>query len=175
MKFWNTLKEVLLSTGYSDKLPSVEDWSLKTARRFGNPSPDDIICAAVTENLIQNSDDWVFFRYERMLQNPKKGITVQFCFSNYQNSQNLYWWKPKKCSVGLHNEFYDISKPAYIRLWKTWCKIYTRREELEKAASVAKETMQKNEFAWDVVEKLLNMKRNEQGALVPVNNGDSNV
>lgn len=47
-------------------------------------------------------------------------------------------------------------------------KIKTQVIAAEKAAQEAKAAMERNEQAWNLAEKILGMKRNEFGALVPI-------
>jgi hypothetical protein len=70
--------------------------------------------------------------------------------------------------TGVTVSGYELTKEIQQRIWTTWKDVSSKVRAAEAAAAAAKKAMEENERKWNLAERLLNMKRNEQGVLVPV-------
>lgn len=163
------------------KALSVEDWSKRVSNRFGGPAcADEIIAAAIAQSIAKNFDDWIekgCFKKRKSsyrndvvgeiatLMNEKKGVTVRFG----QRIWSYDEWRSKPRLKGTTVNGIEISPDDALLIWNAYHKMKARVQAVKDAEQKALSSMKKNEAAWDLVEKLLGLKRNEHGALVPVN------
>lgn len=152
-------------------LPTPEEWARYNANKC---SADDIIAAAVVQSFAKHFEDWKSsgrwinswtyddYRTCPRLVNEKAGIEVrQDVGEDRQGYDASYFDK------GLYVNGVKVSKKQASFIRFNWIKMATQVEATKKAAADAKAEMERNETAWNLAEKLLGMKRNEFGALVP--------
>lgn len=158
----------------SRRLPTVEEWANRNA---DITTPDMIIAAAIVESFAKDFDAWVatdlkhvrrpYYEYKPRLINEAKKLTIEFGIREWHtgdyNERNVDWQSAgtKVNGVKVELKAARLIATAYERLLK-------QQQRLKDTAAKAKAAMERNEQAWDIVETLLGMKRNEHGALVPV-------
>jgi hypothetical protein len=168
----------LVRHAYGDDLLPVERWALRNANKA---SADDIIAAAVAQSFASHFEDWTItgdildaetaytegrinYYGGIILCNHLKDVQItRIPFEKYNyNKPNEYYWKRLKV-----NEI-EVSEEAERIIISAYKQILTRVQAAKKIASDAEKAMKRNEEAWNLAERLLGMKRNEFGALVPV-------
>lgn len=163
--------------------PSVETWSQVNASLT---SPEQIIVAAVIESFAKDFESWTvnpyltgnardayssgFYEdgeYSRKfiaIRNDKAGITLKRRVREKYNDEtpNKYYYEESYIN--------DLELPDRLsqEILRAYRRVLVRVRAAKQAAETARLNMEKNEAAWQLAEKLLGMKRNEQGALVPV-------
>lgn len=160
---------------------------------FSNPwataaTPDDIIEASIIQSIAKDFDDWKMmsrpsglpvnksdrhqewynrwhkyhsnanmFTCNAVLQNEKKNLLIAFRENYYDE---------------IHDTFYvnDVSLPTDKgrKIVEAYNKIKSARARVKREADARLAEMKRLEQAWNLAESLLGMKRNEFGALVPV-------
>lgn len=166
-----------------DHLSHVEKWSMRHA---GKASPDDIIAAAIIESFAKDFDDWKgscpegIAAKERVcnegdirdsgatLVNRKKKITIatKWVKGRSREGDGLNPWH-YSCSGMCVNDV-PLDAINARRIIQAHDRLKFRVEAAKEAARKAKADMERNEAAWNIAENLLGMKRNEHGALVPI-------
>jgi hypothetical protein len=161
----------------------VETWSQANASLT---SPEQIIVAAVIESFAKDFESWTvnpyivgnahfayasgcyedhdYSRKFTAIRNDKAGITLKRRIRekyNYESSNKYYYEESYINDLELPDRLSQEILRAYRR-------VLVRVQAAKQAAETARLNMEKNEAAWQLAEKLLGMKRNEQGALVPV-------
>jgi hypothetical protein len=158
---------------------SIEDWA---ARNADMCQADEIIAASIAASLAKDINDWKATgcfepEYENRrswfsshtlprLANSSKDLRVEF-------ETRIYRIHPEKLArvarlKGTRVNGIEVSSAAAGVIYDAWQKVTKRVQAAEEAAAKAKADMAKQEAAWNLAEKLLGMKRNEHGALVPV-------
>lgn len=141
-------------------------------------TPDEIVAAAIVQSFVKNFDDWSLLgsleppsqyfksdaeRHASTLNNSKKKLAVAFVFE-FKSAKERHYPIPKGCSV---NES-KLNERSFRIILDGWLKISKEVVKTRKAAADAVREMEENEKKWNIAEKLLGMKRNQFGALVPV-------
>jgi len=160
-------------------MTTVELWvahcSMKT-------TPDDLIAGAIIPSFAKDFKHWKFVgEFHQRYTNSsgfkstsltrkmvgKKHVEIVFVFKNTRHSNGydaIYKYKVIGCEVnGIR-----ISDRAFRAIYDAWQGVVVKVRAAEAAAAEAKLAMEMNEKKWDIAEGLLGMKRNKQGALVPV-------
>lgn len=148
-------------------------------------TPDDIIVAAIVQSIARDFDDWEYSPAPLSRNSSWKEKWTEKCSSvNFYIANRVLHHKEKDLTISYksNNELYEdreyfdyvyvnnISVPTAIgrQIGETYKKIKKERDELKRKADAALAEMKRNEQAWNLAENLLGMKRNEFGALVPV-------
>lgn len=161
---------------YGDDLPPLEKWCFKNSTKC---SPDEIIAAAIIESIAKDFEawdwsecstytvpkDWAPPKYrissglDRRLRNKAKDITIYYdhAYKGGGNYEDRSFYVngtalDAVCGRSITSQYKALKK---------------RRDAVKAAEAKAIADLQRNEAAWNLAEKLLNMKRNEHGALVP--------
>ena len=166
---------------------TVETWAEHNANRA---TPDGIIAATVVELFVKDFDGWSakdlekFSRYggtyveaARNKYSPQlfhkgKNIDIKFGVKKWEEGEYDGTKCADWCSEGTTVNGLAVELKAARYIAAGWEKIAKQQEKLKTAAARAKANMERNEAAWNLAEKLLGMKRNEQGALVPIVKAD---
>lgn len=162
--------------------------------RLAKTNPTEIVTAAIIKSIAEYYEDWEAtgpwegqngydrdmlnnWRYESyeyntcFLTNEKKGLKIRFGWkpngkvSGHRSVRNYWQWLPG--GAALVNDILLDAKYANM-IVDNWLKKHKAELAVKEAADTAARNMQQNENAWNLVEKLLNLKRNEHGALIPV-------
>lgn len=155
-------------------------------------TPDDIIEAACINSIARDFDAWkktlVKDGYEAMRKMVTKtgqpmmmgGMEHHFIYSTYvlkneDKNITLMWEENAYCDKRKDYKVNGIAFPekngyAVICAWE---KLRRERAQAKAKADAALAEMQRLESAWDLAENLLGLKRNEFGALVPVETPDA--
>lgn len=159
---------------------SIEDWSQANADLT---TPDEIIAAAIAKSFASHWEDWSHLdcftgdvkqaykikgRYDEevSIRNNKAGVVVMRKIVGKRLNDYGGWGG--KCYGDLFVNDIKMDRRSEDIIVFAYHKIKTQVIAAEKAAQEAKAAMERNERAWNLAEKLLGMKRNEFGALVPV-------
>lgn len=150
-------------------------------------TPDQIIAAAIVESFAKDFDSWrardlerktlygtAFREYAPSLRHPEKKIEILFGFRTWPSDSEgditdypAYTsadWQSKGTKVnGI-----EIDLKSARLIANSYETLLNQREALKEKEQKALLTMKRNEEAWNIAERLLGMKRNEFGALVPV-------
>lgn len=161
---------------------AIERWSACNANKA---TPDDIIAAAVIQSFAKDFEHWSGNLSANLpshriccnagsepdghvLKNSKKNLTL---ISKYHKGKsrdndglNPFYYHNKGLLV---NEI-PLQPDAAKRVLRAYQEVKQRVDRVKAVADKAKEDMERNETAWNLAEKLLGMKRNEFGALVPI-------
>lgn len=168
--------------------PSPTKWALVTSDKT---MPDEIITAAVIQSLAADFPDWKLTNqkdgvyvgkdhtssfsgkeywiheiptYGPRLSNANKDIKVDFFMQSLGKTGSYYRYGLKSCKVnGIL-----ISEKCMRMIHDAYIKLKSEHDAVKQKAAQALAEQQRNEAAWDLAERLLGMKRNEFGALVPV-------
>jgi hypothetical protein len=179
----NFLRESYLLTQIAGpRILSVEDWA---RRASGLATPDELIAAAVIKNMAEHQDEWFDSKLATLTMesaNPSRysrntptifrngSPSVKFTFSYKKKIRNVSYsfhdWEPDPTLSPKINGI-DIGPVEAKYIYDQYMKLKQQREATTTAAAKAKADMERNEAAWNLVEDLLNMDRNEFGALVP--------
>ena len=148
-------------------------------------TPDQIIVAHILQSIAKNPDQWSW-RYKALpifdlthkytkhddipygirganefwLKGPD--ILVQFTTNNDGSRPGWYM----TCEVTV-NQNMKLDKESGDVLTTRLALLWSQINELRETALIAQANMEENERKWNLAEKLLGMKRNEQGALEP--------
>jgi hypothetical protein len=180
---------------FSNKLPTVEEWSRRNA---DVATPDDIIAAAIMQSFAKDFKDWKGSeylagdakqayktgQYDVMIPNPStdqmKTVTLRNSKTGIQIIRGVFhrsmydgpdkYWYGKTFVDGV-----ELDERQAQKLMRAYLAILKQVQATEEAARQAKRVMDRNEAAWNLAEKLLGMKRNEFGALVPVKTAEADV
>lgn len=161
----------------------VEVWALRNANRA---TPDGIVAAAIVQSFAKDFKDW---RHEgseleaawlkswpmdnkpyARLVNQKKGIAVNVTFLQKKVKDRKFttlrqeYYVPNTVIVDGVEISYEESQVIISR----FLRIQQQVKQAQQAAATAQANMERNEAAWNLAERLLGMKRNEHGALVPI-------
>lgn len=144
-------------------------------------SPDDLIVAHILESFAKDITEWKItllagsydqlsgYQYGAVLDgpnglalflevNPTQGISKRL------NEENGI----QSAVVRLDGERVELSGLMGHNIWKAYSKIRKNFDAVQATAAKALADMQAAEKKWNLAERLLGMKRNEFGALVPV-------
>lgn len=102
--------------------------------------------------------------YELQLTNSSKKMKLTFKFEETRSASSYHYFNVTRVYV----DGVELDKKHSEFIILNWKKIQKEVAATEAAAATAKKNMEKNDAAWNVVERLLGLKRNEQGALVPI-------
>lgn len=185
--FWQDFEKA-----FGRKLSPVERWSLRNAKTC---SADEIIAASIIQSFASHFEDWTlkdvdltkvdrrdgrFISGNRsgpagsiLLINSKKNITVKLYPTwRKQESRDGDGLNPWFFAlVGVKKAFVndiEVSDSLATTVWASWARVERAHKRTEEAAARAKADMERNEKAWNLAERLLGMRRNEFGALVPI-------
>jgi hypothetical protein len=172
----------------SKGVPTVEQWAQKASKLVPD-TPDKIMAVAIAADIANRPDNWKqtgpwkthYSRYASDgkvsgLENLSKNVTVTFGVRRFKAGALRESFTP----YGRENQFridlkgttvngLPVDAEAAKIIYDAWVKIGAKMRRVKESQAKALTTMKKNEAAWDMVEKLLGMKRNEFGALVPIN------
>lgn len=168
----------LISSIFSSRMPTPEQWAQRNA---GITTPDRIIAAAIAQSIARDHTAWQAtgnfehasrdYQYDdtAKLHNSAKKVTVIFGQRQWRSGEDYHRkYNTKPRLKGTTVDGMEISPDDALIIWVAWEKIGRRLKAIAEAEAKALANMRRNEQAWDMVEKLLDMKRNEHGALVPV-------
>lgn len=107
------------------------------------------------------------------LKNSKMQVVVNLkfisCKQYNREGPDRYFYTLDYAQIQAFTDtFINLDRPASQRLMKAWEEVYAVNTEAKRIADQAKREMEANEAKWNVAEKLLNMKRLPNGALVAV-------
>jgi hypothetical protein len=172
------------------KLPAYD----MNGEEIGAVTPDDLIAAHIIEKIATDYESFSSSApnySSSFLSAPSLGISVTYSYGevlygvgrlipysgsskeahhgdygkgSYRRVENRVLY-----ANGKVNEVV-ISDEAVKRIAEAWKRIHEERKALVQVAKQAEAAMRVNEKKWNLVEDLLNMRRNAQGALVPKNN-----
>ena len=173
-----------------------EDHDPITARISNVCSPQDLIVEACIQSFATSFSDWTYEEKQTEF-NGRKYITsstlksdkIEIGFGPIElkrvgvGSSSVGHKRTHTCCVGslwyqdVKNE--SIVKTGFVndvpmssknitKIYKAWKELSDKAAEAERVAKLAAKKMEDNERAWNLAEELLGMKRNELGALVPV-------
>jgi hypothetical protein len=174
----------LVARAYGDLPMTIEEWAVANSR---HAEPDDIIAAAIAQSFAKNFHDWIgdnlagsvkeaysVARYSigggpdfegkaLRLRNSKTAVNISLaCNYTYKGSKEIKFFD------GLYVNSMRMSRRAERVILIAYARIKNQIDAIKVAEQQALESMKRGEVAWDLAERLLNMKRNEHGALVPV-------
>lgn len=175
-QLWRSLCSSFLA---DPKISTVDAWAMRHKDRC---SPDDIITAAIIQSIAKNPDDWQFSgalhyplyyvgrqSHNASLTNKKKKIVITFIFEGYDyKDKGMSYAQTKYRACGCSVNGVEQSKPHFKSILSSWETLTSKLKAAQETADKAKRAMDRNEQAWNIAESLLGMKRNEHGALVPV-------
>lgn len=141
-------------------------------------TPDELIAAAIIKSFAEDFDDWRKFGSLSTEATKWGSVSVEgqllkghtrinFRLSRQQKGSydnRKYWYELVECII---NDI-PLELNAGKKLFEAWIKISAEVHRAKAIAEKAKADMQANEAKWNLAEKLLGMKRDENGALVPV-------
>ncbi len=157
-------------------------------------NPDEIVIAAVLQSFAKHVDDWEMCRrdhnYHRQRTSDPQFIYIKVS-TKVSNKRAIYFTngdaiylrnKKKDVTVRIKSVpfagSYKIGEitvnqvPVDVKYYPLICKHWEdsqgKLERLKETARKAKLEMELNEKKWNLAERLLNMKRNEHGALIPI-------
>jgi hypothetical protein len=143
---------------------TIERWADRCSRIT---TPDEILAAGFIESFsrIEEYKDWrLIHSGGNRLTNSKKNIELSYYRNhNYDSNYNTYY----TYSNFKINDV-PIDDNLGERIIKSFEKVKAQHDAVKAKAKKAKAEMERNEKAWNLVESMLGMKRNEHGALVPV-------
>ncbi len=153
-------------------------------------TPEQIIVAAVLESFKLDMDKWTACKREynhgrRKMSDPEH---LYYKYNGDLNNKSIYylsgdtiWLRNSDKKIDVEIKARDFNTWAHCKvdgvsvpkehidvILAAWDRIQGKIRRIEEAAAKAKALMEQNEAAWNLAERLLNMKRNEQGALVPI-------
>ncbi len=159
-------------------------------------TPEQIISAAVLESMKTNLDDWTLVQREyndarKKMTDPQyvykqKEVTQEITAEVAYNNELYFYNKSKEVLVSVNSTYsYITGKRMYgyttmrvndiaildeqrNTILNYWNMRQTVIRKTKAVAAKALADMKRNEDAWQLAEKLMNMKRNDQGALVPI-------
>lgn len=177
----------LVRRAYGDPplITDLETWARNAAKLT---TPDDLIAASVIGSFAKDYDKWVLYgdwfarapRYVKKLnlcrnreeytaKLTNRSTKLAVCIYREKTSRDrddIEPWidLPDRCVVGG----VVLNERASAHIVSAWKQISAKVKAAEEAAAKAKADMELNEAKWNLAEKLLGMKRNEYGALVPI-------
>ncbi len=162
------------------KILSVDKWAMMHANRC---TPDDIIAAHYIELIAREFDNFkLIHRYsfqqkdfERFTGHPDWCLVYQ-PKAGRKFPARIFWktseeYKDRKSIKRHHNFEIDkvkIDEAAGNRIVAAYKDVEEKWKVAKEAAKKAAEELAINEAKWNLAERLLGMKRNEHGALVPI-------
>lgn len=150
----------------------VERWCLRNANKA---TPDGIIAAAIIESIAKHFDDWAYravdyYAHDKNWVDDCKKFGISECLVNKRLVNEI-----KDLSVHWHSNgtFYYVNGTPLNwdegrLIVQQFTKLQEKHNAVKAAAAKAIADQKRNEAAWNLAEKLLGMKRNEHGALVPI-------
>jgi hypothetical protein len=163
----------------------LDRWANKAA---SITTPDRLIAAAVIDSFAKDFGDWQgtgllkgqtkTCSHSRpndqmtTLKNVKKNIIVQINgtwrkgASRDGDRMSPFWYHFEAAKAGKVNGI-TIDQQDAALIWEAWTTLKIEYDQAQEVAAAAKRAMEENEKKWNLVENLLDMKRNEYGALVP--------
>jgi hypothetical protein len=167
-----------------DERTPVEKWAEKASKLA---TPDDLIAARIVQSFTKDletnwrlhtqthsstREDW----YKRWTK-PGTKANYFICNRVLENGTIfIAYYSPDHailmpCEPPLRHFFVNdvpISDTSGTFIVTSFNKLKERIATAKDAAVKAKQKMEENEAKWDLVEKLFHMRRNEQGALIPI-------
>lgn len=154
-------------------------------------TPDQIIVAHILQSVVKKPEDWrwrnkvlpecdLLARYKELSNTPDDlrygttsfdliGPDVSVLFELRIDKTNYGW---KLFSVVTVDDGTRLDREAGDLLTTRIGLLFKQLAEVKRVAAKAKADMEAHERKWNLAEKLLGMKRNEHGALVPVNQAE---
>lgn len=152
-----------------------DDWTVCKPSRNGSYRGDPYIDPGTCWKAFQGG--WVSDRCDNLrnvkltIENKKAKLTLTRSFgSSYTDSSNQY---QRKMLDELFVNGILLNKAMTIYVVNAYSKMAKAHEKAKEVAAAAKAEMEANERKWNLVEKLVGLKRNEHGALVPVHTEES--
>lgn len=149
---------------------AVERWAWKHRNAA---KPEEIIAAAVIQSFAKDFDKWEAKHFDNAEDAyNQEGGYLRFA-SKETNIQRIPEYKYNSSGPNTYRfngmTVNDIEMPKYLEkaIIDGWNKIAVEMKRTLETAAKAKKAMDTNETAWDLAEKLLDMKRTDSGALVP--------
>lgn len=153
---------------------SLEEWAVKNSKKA---SAEEIIAAAIIQSFAVSFDKWEDHNFDNpeqaydtaaggYLHFPDKEIKiVRYSERKYYNDVNKGGYKYRFNGLSVDG----VQMPKYLEkaIVDGWNKVAVRLKEAEAVNNRVKAEMVNTNKAWDMAEKLLGYKRNDQGALVP--------
>lgn len=167
---------LLVQSISSRPITNIEDWCEKAAKIT---TVDRMLVGAIVECMTKDFEAWDYKSYNKthgwrepesdaILWNRKLGIKFTF---GHDSKREMYAsetsWTANPTVNPKINDIPIKSVDARF-IWNSYEKLKASLEAVKAAERQALEDMKNNEKKWNLVEKLLNMKRNEFGALVPI-------
>jgi hypothetical protein len=189
-QFISTLSDIFwLGTNQREPrpLPTPEVWAMQNADIC---NADQIIAAKIVEQFAKNPRAWTFTCYYELpaLQRVPRGCSMPNYDSNHREftvrgkGMNIKGtWTEKRFyynrEFGTHTVEFGKLMVNELVLAPECCEfvyhnclsIHNKHQAALKAAAAAKEAMENEQKKWDFAEKVLGFKRDEKGALVPIN------
>jgi hypothetical protein len=159
---------------YGDELPSIESWAFRHKDRC---KPDEIIAAAIVQSIAKDFGDWEFYAHSCYGSKPTdwdapKYAIVDRRLVNKTKGLALYYLRDYSNGKYFRKNFYingtQIADYCGDAIMNRYDEVEKRVTAVKQAEAKALADMKRNEDAWNLAESLLGMKRNEYGALVPV-------
>jgi predicted transcriptional regulator len=147
-------------------------------------TPDRLIAAAVIESLGTDFNKWKTENLEqgwtkrteygptRKLYNVGKSLRVEWKNKRKQHGSSSYYFDFKLDADKATVNGVEIDAQSSRMIIDAYDRIYAVEKRASEVARKARMAMQANEDKWQLAEKLLGMKRNEFGALVPIKKVD---
>jgi hypothetical protein len=180
---FKTLRK-LVRIAYGDDLPPVERWAMRHANKC---SADEIIAAAVIQSMAKDISAYSLSDFSIRCADRKKDlnkpsaelkgpkVVVIFERSGWirgksRDNDGIRPWKyhPDGRIVKVVVDGVSIRPSIGAEILSRYRRLSKVLTASQQVAAKAKADMERNEKAWNLAEKLLGMKRNEHGALVPV-------
>ena len=160
--------------------------------------PDDIIAAHILASFAKNFEDWTVSatrnglakafpnliklgqhdrayteeQFDITFVNTKENISVVVEYDYSKSYYDTYY--ARKVKGGKVNGF-SFCPTLLMSIHNKYDALKVQLAEAKRVAAEAKKRMEENEAKWNLAEKLLGMRRNEFGALVPIHSPDTPV
>lgn len=157
---------------------TIEQWAERSSRLVPD-GPDGIIAAAIVQSFAKDFDKWtsLYFNDPESAYSYGSGGKASLTFSDRKKTLTVKRTAQRKSNpygpdqYRFNNEVFvngiPISPACGKIIVSAWDRISRTQAAAKAAAEEAKKNMSRNEQAWNLVEDLLGMTRNEHGALVP--------
>lgn len=178
--FWQDFEKA-----FGRKLSPVERWSLRNAKTC---SADEIIAASIIQSFAKSFEDWSFkakpqpvgYRCANCteIEKERREFVAQYAHGNVRlnrvfvnKSKDIifaYWLQDNKTRTAFYVNGLSFPTELGQLIVAEFEKLDMAHQKAVAAAAKAKADMERNEKAWNLAERLLGMRRNEFGALVPI-------
>ncbi len=147
-------------------------------------TPDRLISAHFIESFVKDFDNW---RAGKDVKEDKKVLIdrhqheFEVFLKNRKTGLRIEWEMKREYDVKSYHHFgvikHSKTKVKGIpldpqeseRIFLSWIKIKKQHDETKRVAAAALAKMKEEDAKWNLAESLLGLKRNEFGALVPIN------